>query len=192
MRLLPAASRTATPWRNGGGVTTEVAAFPEGAGLADFDWRVSIARIDADGPFSAFPGIDRTLALLSGGPVTLTGPDWEETLLSGSPPVIFDGADPVAARIAAPSTDLNVMSRRERCGHLLQLLTLPRIVTGEMLVIVADNGITHEGAALDPLDAILVDAAETITLNGPPGARVWAISFRSAAKSRKFRETPQP
>lgn len=192
MRLLPAAARTAMPWRNGGGVTTEVAASPEGAGLADFDWRVSIARIDADGPFSAFPGVDRTIALLSGGPVVLTGADWEETLSPGSEPIIFDGADPVAARIAGPSTDLNVMSRRGRCAHLLRTLTLPRTIAGEALVIAADNAVSVDGIALEPLDAALVDEGETIVVNGPSGARIWAISFRSLAKSRKFRETSQP
>ncbi len=192
MRLLPAASRTAMPWRNGGGVTTEVAASPEGAGIADFDWRVSIARIDADGPFSAFPGIDRTLVLLSGGPVVLTAPDWEETLTEGSAPIVFDGADPVAARIAAPSTDLNVMSRRERCRHVLRLLTLPQIVTGEALVIAADAGIACNDLALEPMDALHLAQGETAALHGPAGARIWAVSIRSAAKSRKLRETPQP
>jgi environmental stress-induced protein Ves len=46
------------PWKNGGGETTEIAVFPDGAGLSDFDWRVSMARVDGDGPFSSFPGIE--------------------------------------------------------------------------------------------------------------------------------------
>jgi environmental stress-induced protein Ves len=60
------------PWKNGGGQTTEIA-VSAGASLADFDWRVSIAEINADGPFSAFAGVDRTLVLLSGAGVRLTG-----------------------------------------------------------------------------------------------------------------------
>jgi environmental stress-induced protein Ves len=178
MRLFPAAARTPMPWRNGGGTTTEVAIFPEGAGLADFDWRVSVARIDADGPFSSFPGIDRTLALLSGGPLSLAGPGWEERLSVGSPPIAFDGADPVTARIAAQSTDLNVMSRRDRCRHVLQLLKLPQILPGEALVIAADNGIICGDFPLEPMDAVHVAPGETAAVTGPAGARIWAIAIR--------------
>ena len=56
----------ATPWKNGGGTTRQVACWPPGAGSDDFDWRVSIATIAASGPFSTFPGIDRTIMLLDG------------------------------------------------------------------------------------------------------------------------------
>src|ERR1700744_1316253 len=54
------------PWRNGGGVTYEVASSPPGADLADFDWRISIADVETGGPFSAFPDVDRTITLLEG------------------------------------------------------------------------------------------------------------------------------
>jgi environmental stress-induced protein Ves len=56
----------ATPWKNGGGLTREVLWQPTGASLDDFDWRVSVAQIDSDGPFSAFPGIDRVITLIDG------------------------------------------------------------------------------------------------------------------------------
>ncbi len=59
----PAAGRVERPWKNGGGMTADVAASPPGAGMDGFDWRVSIARVEADGPFSVFPGVDRTMAL---------------------------------------------------------------------------------------------------------------------------------
>jgi environmental stress-induced protein Ves len=54
------------PWKNGGDETTEVAAGPPGASLETFDWRISMAHIAQSGPFSLFPGVDRTLAVLSG------------------------------------------------------------------------------------------------------------------------------
>ncbi|MCB2071086.1 MAG: HutD family protein, partial [Ottowia sp.] len=59
----------AEPWKNGGGRTRTVATWPAGAGLSDFDARVSVATIAASGPFSRFPGIDRQIVLLSGGGV---------------------------------------------------------------------------------------------------------------------------
>jgi uncharacterized protein len=51
-------------WRNGGGVTREVAVA--GSGGQDFEWRISIADVNAAGPFSAFPGIERIITLLDG------------------------------------------------------------------------------------------------------------------------------
>jgi len=64
--LIPAASLAAMPWKNGGGVTREIAADPPGAALDAFVWRVSVADVAQAGPFSRFVGIDRTLVLLSG------------------------------------------------------------------------------------------------------------------------------
>jgi uncharacterized protein len=64
--LIPAASLVATPWKNGGGVTREIAAYPPGAALDAFAWRVSVADVAQPGPFSSFAGIDRTLVLLEG------------------------------------------------------------------------------------------------------------------------------
>ena len=55
-----------TPWKNGGGITREIVCWPPGSGLDDFWWRASVATIDAAGPFSAFPGVDRTIMLLEG------------------------------------------------------------------------------------------------------------------------------
>ena len=51
------------PWKNGGGVTSELARSPQ---ADEFDWRLSVAEVATDGPFSQFPGIDRLLVLLSG------------------------------------------------------------------------------------------------------------------------------
>ena len=59
------------PWKNGGGTTAEIAAFPDGAGFNAFDWRISLAEVASDGPFSAFPGIDRTLMLVEGARLAL-------------------------------------------------------------------------------------------------------------------------
>eukprot|EP01035_Chromulina_nebulosa_P052956 gene52956-72284_t len=52
------------PWRNGQGMTEEIVNFPPESSLADFDWRLSIAHVEKDGPFSVFPGVVRTILLL--------------------------------------------------------------------------------------------------------------------------------
>ena len=66
MRIIRAADCRRMPWKNGRGETVEIAISPDGAGIDDFDWRLSMARVETDGPFSLFAGIDRTLAVLEG------------------------------------------------------------------------------------------------------------------------------
>jgi hypothetical protein len=66
VRILAARERQAAAWKNGGGVTREVAAYPPGAGLADFAWRVSFAEVGEGGPFSVFEGADRIITLVAG------------------------------------------------------------------------------------------------------------------------------
>lgn len=66
VEILRQAARTSTPWRNGGGVTFDIARHPPEAGLEDFAWRVSMALVERAGPFSIFPGIDRILTVLRG------------------------------------------------------------------------------------------------------------------------------
>lgn len=113
------------PWRNGGGVTTELWIAPPGAALDAFDWRLSMARIDALGPFSTFPGIDRVLAVLEGrlrlriegGPHLELGP--------GDPAVAFPGERAVEGTpLAGPVLDLNLMLRRSGFKGALQRIEL--------------------------------------------------------------------
>lgn len=59
-------------WKNGGGSTREIA---RAGSESNFDWRASLAQIDASGPFSAFPGCQRWCCLVDGGPLTLIAED---------------------------------------------------------------------------------------------------------------------
>jgi environmental stress-induced protein Ves len=121
MRIIRAADCKTTPWKNGGGSTTEIAIGPAGASLEAFDWRISMARVASDGPFSDFAGIDRTLAVVKGNGLVLTiGENAPVTLSSGSDPVNFPGDTPTSARLTAGEiTDLNVMTQRGRFRHRL-------------------------------------------------------------------------
>ena len=93
MHWLRAESHRRMRWKNGKGETIEVAVHPPGATLETFDWRISMAAVVEDGDFSSFAGIDRTLAVLGGGPLGLT----------------MDGASPVnlSAKGDRKSTRLN-------------------------------------------------------------------------------------
>jgi environmental stress-induced protein Ves len=115
----------AMPWKNGGGVTREIVCLPPGAGINDFDWRVSIAHIASDGPFSAFPGVDRIITLLNGGGVHLQSEGGEVNHRLDTPlaPLAFAGESPIHARLLAGDChDFNVMTRRSVCRASLQVL----------------------------------------------------------------------
>jgi environmental stress-induced protein Ves len=116
-----------TAWKNGGGSTTEIAVEPPGASLDDFDWRVSMARVASDGPFSEFAGIDRTLAVVKGGGLSLTVGDAAPVVLdSNSEPIHFPGDTSTSARLLAGEIiDLNIMTKRSRFEHRLRRIREP-------------------------------------------------------------------
>ena len=105
-----------TPWKNGGGATREIACWPAGTGLDSFDWRISVATIAADGAFSVFAGIDRSITLLSGDGVRLHGEHGTHRLDQPLVPFAFAGETPIRATLlGGASEDFNVMTRRGRC-----------------------------------------------------------------------------
>ena len=110
------------PWKNGGGVTREIACYPAGADLQSFEWRISIADITHDGPFSDFSGIDRVITLLSGKGVRLVSQqgekgDIDHLLDEPFQPFYFSGDLPITADLLdGPCQDFNVMTRRGVCA----------------------------------------------------------------------------
>ena len=122
VKIVRAGECRTTAWKNGGGSTTEIAVAPPGASLDDFDWRVSMARVASDGPFSEFANIDRTLAILKGHGLSLAiGGAAPVMLDQNSEPIRFPGDMPTSARLLAGEIiDLNVMTRRGRFEHRLQ------------------------------------------------------------------------
>lgn len=106
------------PWKNGGGTTRELLAWPT---AADWTLRLSVARIASDGPFSAYPGISRWFAVLSGGGVELSWQGRAAQLSPGTAPLHFDGGDAPGCRLlSGPTEDLNLMLRDSRARGVLQ------------------------------------------------------------------------
>lgn len=172
MRILKAAEYRVMPWKNGGGTTTEVAVSPPSAGLDDFDWRVSMARVESGGPFSGFAGVDRTLAVLEGEGIVLdTAGRTRTKLTQSSAPFSFPADVPTqASLIAGPITDLNVMTRRARMTHKVERLVIsaPLDICAEAAttLVLCVDGIVSAGLAraaqLEPRDTLIVgsDAQE--------------------------------
>ncbi|MBB4066639.1 HutD/Ves family protein [Gellertiella hungarica] len=127
MRLIRFRDLEPTPWKNGGGVTREVARLADPEKPGAFLWRVSIATVDAPGPFSPFPGIDRTIAVLDGDGIRLDMRGGARTLTPSDPPFAFDGEEPVHCTLpGGATTDLNVMTRRGRYRHDMTRLAVGR------------------------------------------------------------------
>ena len=112
--LIRGADLVASPWKNGGGVTREVAAYPLGAALDAFVWRVSVADVAQAGPFSRFAGIDRTLVLLSGAGMLLDEAGGATHALREPLDIArFEGETAIDARLVdGPTRDFNLMVRR--------------------------------------------------------------------------------
>lgn len=96
------------PWRNGGGTTRELLAWPRGE---DWQVRISVADVRAAGPFSRFAGIERWFAVLEGDGVVLRSPDAEVRLTQDSDPFRFDGELPIDCELVrGPTVDFNLMA----------------------------------------------------------------------------------
>lgn len=109
---IPLQKISPTPWRNGGGTTRELVAFPV---REHWHWRLSIADIAQDGPFSSFDGVQRWFAVLQGGGVRLSVDGAEHTLTADSPPLAFDGAASTTCQMVdGPTQDFNLMVREGR------------------------------------------------------------------------------
>jgi environmental stress-induced protein Ves len=185
---LPAAARSQTPWKNGGGVTSEIAAYPAGAGLDDFGWRVSTATVAAGGPFSRFDEIDRTLLVLGGEGLRLQiGERPPATVTPESGPISFPGDIAVHAELLdGPVSDLNVMTRRGEWRSQLQRLIAeaPRATfrSADVSLVIALGPLVARNAgetvALAPGDAIRLAAREILTVEPvAPGAEVVVVDL---------------
>ncbi len=168
-RLWRAQDLIAMPWRNGGGVTYEIAGEPVGASLDDFEWRVSLAAVAAPGPFSTFDGVDRIIALIDGTAMELTI-DGTPRALQPFQPFAFAGESLTTCEIpAGPTRDLNVMTRRRSVAATLEFLAAPAHLTAawRSVVIGLSGRVEVDGVQLAPLDGLVrADAAIAVTGTG--------------------------
>ena len=99
VRHLRFAEYPVTPWKNGRGVTREIAAAAVSVGSdTPPGWRISMATVTEDAPFSRFPGIVRTLGVVDGAGIELTVEDRSRIIRVGGEPAVFAGDVPASAR----------------------------------------------------------------------------------------------
>ncbi|MFC9245391.1 HutD family protein [Streptomyces sp. NPDC057136] len=169
LRVLRAAGRASVPWKNGGGVTREIAVWPEGATSDRFDWRISLADVAADGPFSAFPGIDRTLTVVEGEGMDLMVGGEHHIVDEPYWPYDFPGdLQTVGSLLGGPVVNFNVMYRRCRTE------AATAVVRGTVRLMPPDGGAVlalalEDGAVLDGTDIELGRYDAVLATGESPG-----------------------
>jgi environmental stress-induced protein Ves len=96
-------------WKNGGGTTRELVAWPQ---ANDWLWRMSVAEVTQNGPFSRFEGVDRWFSVLEGDGVALSTHGERHRLTADSAPLRFDGGLATDCELlGGPTRDFNLMTR---------------------------------------------------------------------------------
>ncbi len=153
----PAASHRRMRWVNGGGWTTEIIAEPSSD---RWSWRLSVADVGVDGPFSSFPGVDRSIALLRGNGFALTvGGRDEHVIDTPFRPFQFAGDEATTCRlIDGPVQDLNLMTIRQSGPRRLDFVHVAPGAATELddadVVVVVSGEVRIGGHRLGYLDTI--------------------------------------
>lgn len=181
MQLFLRADHRVVPWKNGRGTTTEIAIHPPGGSVqGGFDWRLSMAAISEDGPFSSFPGVDRVLVLLEGHGVDLVSEERTDRLRDHAL-ARFPGERAVTARLhRGPVRDLNLMVRRGAFSFDAEVRRISGstdLGSGRPILVVAIEGRPVVGGyPLEPGEAVAVEG--TLAADGDGSALVARLTPR--------------
>ncbi len=181
LQVVRRASFKATPWKNGGGITHEALRVPQSGD--PFRWRVSVAHIDASGPFSEFAEYNRKMVLLQGAGVELRFADgMNRSLRNVGDLVEFDGAVPAHCELLeGPCVDLNLMVNKfdaatARVERFIESVAFKASRTETLLIVPIDRRISLEitlgkTVTLEPWDlAVLSQGAGHIRRLGAASA----------------------
>ncbi len=191
MHIVRQASFKAVPWKNGGGITHEAIRVP--AHGDPFHWRVSVARIDASGPFSDFSGYDRKMVLLKGGGAELRFANGAvRALRTVGDMAEFDGA--LAAQcelIDGPCIDLNLIVAKPlpgvsaRVARVRETLTVPAAAGRATLAFPIDAAVEISRGS----ERVVLEAWD---LAVSPGGRDLMLRIVRRADPQTTAAVPQP
>lgn len=160
-----AAQAAPVPWKNGGGTTRELAVQQAGGRMA---WRLSLADIGRDGPFSGFPGLMRIHTIVAGNGLRLSN---DSTELQARPlqPLHFDGGLALMAQLAdGPCRALNVIYDPELVAAEARVLRPGAVAAGAGGILFVLEGKLDLGPAgrFGPLQGLVLDNPAAGTLTG--------------------------
>ncbi len=166
MKIFSTADFKNMPWKNGAGSTCELFRIPDPEDRDQFVFRLSKAQIVTSGPFSFYPGIDRTLCLIAGNGLKLNGKE----LTLKHRPISFTGEEAIQCELVdGPCVDFNVMVKRKWGKAEVEVLSLN-----------AGDKIKASFIYLPSLDHLVqLDPSET----WPATAQVRAIAIRMSLTS---------
>jgi environmental stress-induced protein Ves len=164
------------PWKNGGGTTRTAHTQRAKDAAAPFDWRVSIAEIVENGPFSLFPGVDRIAVVLENGPLRLsTSPALGHLVqplyvAQAHCPIAFDGETELFSDIGdGPVLCLNIMTRRSAAAAMVRVLHSDELVKpGDgMILFAAGAGWKIGNVHLEKYEGLLLDQDAPVAVRAP-------------------------
>jgi hypothetical protein len=107
-------------WKNGGGLTEEIARDPADG---EYLWRLSRARVEREGPFSEFPGFDRLLTVVEGSGLLVN-----DTKIEKFETLKFAGEDKIHCRLVdGAAVDLGLIYNRQKIRAEMQLMNADQI-----------------------------------------------------------------
>lgn len=183
MRHLTSADYRTMPWANGCGTTVELLREDGPGGL---QFRLSMASVIGDGPFSILPGIERTLTVLSGPGFRLAG-EGLSVICAPLVPVFFPGDLAVRAEDTGglPSVDFNVMSARALPRPTVTVRQAPvTLPAGGTLYLFALDPVVINGVPVQRHDLVVTEADARMDGAGP------VIAVRRRSRSRNKGSAP--
>ena len=169
MEIIRFADLKAEPWRNGGGVTRQIASQPtpaspiqDGAGDGGWDWRVSIADVTKAGEFSPFPGMERVLTVIEG-ELLLLSVDGAEHLMEKYRPFRFAGGAATVSKLPTGDVrNLNVITRTGAFKGFTSIIELSKkrahpVFEGQLGILLQGQATVGAGDG-DPTDLGRYDA----------------------------------
>ncbi len=166
-RLITPEDYVTTLWKNGGGITHEIARSDQEGRLL---WRLSVAEVDSDGPFSRFEGLSRILTVITGAGLALHTPAGRLDALPLTP-LAFSGDLPVeCVRLSGPVRDLNVIYDATRLTAHVEMRVGPFAQTfqGLTALYALADGVTADGVAL-PVGACAIGDGSLTLADGASG-----------------------
>lgn len=183
MTIIRRSAFTTVPWKNGGGITHEVAKAEADGRLL---WRLSLAEVASDGPFSLFPGLARILTVIEGAGMDLLSP--AGAVVHPLPPLVpihFSGDEVLAGRLrAGPCLDFNLIYDPQRFEATAEVVSGEQSIQRQKGAVVdgllclagrvhcgQQELVRHDFAFLEDGDAVPVLAADAIVLRIAAAAR---------------------